>query len=245
MPTPLYSIRGIGRKMAIKFAEAGIHCVEDFCRARDEQILPLFGWSEGRIQRFRKLMEAKLCGIPFRMSNTTLPLSSLSLDIETNPAVSYIWLIGICHKDQYIRFYADKPEEEPRILRQAVEFLMDTSEPILTYSGNSFDAKMLRDRLQYHYKSLLSLPMNRFEDVLKWMNAHLALPLKRYRLKEVGNYFGYKFHYPHRDGLDCALAYVRHLKYHQPIPSWVFRYNEDDTRSVLYLTRKFSHLPIR
>ncbi|MFN4182527.1 MAG: ribonuclease H-like domain-containing protein, partial [bacterium] len=228
---------------AQRLQDAGITCVEELYQAPEEKLQAVLGEGPARIQRMKKLAEAKIFGCCFRMGDAPVPSSSLALDIETSPNISYIWLIGICRNGSYIRFYADNPSQEPIILQQAARFLQEHREPILIYSGNSFDEKILRKRWKHHFSTPLEIDRSRFQDVLKWMNSHLALPLKHYRLKDVGVYFGYPFRFPHKNGLDCALAYVRHLKTGTPVPSWVFLYNEDDTRSVLYLSRIFQQLP--
>ncbi|MHA2609975.1 MAG: ribonuclease H-like domain-containing protein [bacterium JZ-2024 1] len=243
MPIPLFFIRGIGEAVAQQLREAGITCVEEFYQASEEKLQVVLGWNLPRIQWMKKLAEAKIFGYCFRMGNVPVPSSSLALDIETSPSFSYIWLIGICYNGSYFRFYADTPSQEPIILQQATRFLQEYPEPILIYSGSGFDAEVLRRRWKHHFGSHLEIDRSRFQDVLKWMNSYLILPLKHYRLKEVGVYFGYPFRFPHKNGWDCALAYVRHLKTGKPVPSWVFLYNEDDTRSVLYLSRIFQQLP--
>lgn len=229
----VYEISGVGRSNYYKLKKEGITTVDEFIDAGLERISKVFGWSEKGVKpiylRALSLYQNRVIKIK--------PLSSVSLnpiylDIETDPTLSIVWMIGLYFSktNEFIQLIADKPKDEPKIIKQCFNILSDfPDEQIIHYSP--FDKTYLTKR--FREENLVSEKMN-FKDIYNDLYHSLALPIEKYNLGEVGEFFGYEFRHPYMDGMEVASTY---LNYSNGISKYrdfqtLCEYNEDDVKSM-------------
>ena len=78
---------------------------------------------------------------PFRFKSLRVPGERLIyIDIETDPASSRVWLIGLHADGWFTQFYAESWEKERLILERFLEFLeTHRGYTFVSYSGTGFD----------------------------------------------------------------------------------------------------------
>ena len=56
--------------------------------------------------------------------------------------------------------------------------------------------------------------------------------MKRYTLKDISRYFGYRFAHEDLNGSMVAFEYIKHLEEKRPLDRRVLEYNKDDVQSL-------------
>ena len=144
--------------------------------------------------------------------------------------------IFISRTNEFIQLVANKPKDEPKIIKECLDILSEhQNEHIITYSGSRFDERILRKRfdeegLEHHHLI--------FEDILLDMKKSFAFPRKSYSLGDLASFFGYNFKHPFMDGLEVASLYSRYandLTKFRGLKK-LCEYNEDDVKSMLGVT---------
>ncbi len=228
-------INGIGGNTYLKFHSAGIKTVEDFANAGVSKISSVLGWTEKG-------------GLPFYLrglavyQNRVIKIKTLKnisqspnyLDIETDLFQRTVWMIGIyiTKTNEFIQLVADKPKDEPKIIKQCLEILSDhPNEPVISYSGSRFDERVLRKRFDEE-----NLKHNHliFDDILLDIKASLAFPIKAYTLGDLGEFYGYNFKHPNMDGQQVAMLYSQYANDLKKFRGYekLCDYNEDDVKSM-------------
>ena len=228
-------INGIGGNTYLKFHSAGIKTVEDFANAGVSKISNVLGWTEKS-------------GLPFYLRGLAvyhnrvikikapknISQSPIYLDIETDLFQRTVWMIGIyiTKTNEFIQLVADKPKDEPKIIKQCLEILSDhPNEPVISYSGSRFDERVLRKRFdeeKLKHNHLI------FDDILLDIKASLAFPIKAYTLVDLGEYYGYNFMNPNMDGQQVAILYSKYANDLKKFRGYekLCAYNEDDVKSM-------------
>ena len=228
-------INGIGGSTYLKFHSAGIKTVEDFANAGVSKISQILGWTE------KSGLPFYLRGLAVYQSRVikikalkNISQSPIYLDIETDLFQRTVWMIGIyiTKTNEFIQLVADKPKDEPKIIKQCLEILSDhPNEPVISYSGSRFDERVLRKRFdeeKLKHNHLI------FDDILLDIKASLAFPIKAYTLGDLGEFYGYNFKHPNMDGQQVAMLYSQYANDLKKFRGYekLCDYNEDDVKSM-------------
>jgi predicted RecB family nuclease len=228
-------INGIGVKTYLKFHSAGIKTVEDFANAGVSRISQVLGWTEkGGLHFYLRglaVYENRIIKIKVPKNISQNPIY---LDIETDLFQRTVWMIGIyiSKTNEFLQLIADKPKDEPKIIKQCLGILSDyPNEPVISYSGSRFDERVLRKRFdeeKLKHNHLI------FDDILLDIKASFAFPIKAYTLGDLGEFYGYNFKYPNMDGRQVAMLYSQYANDLKKFRGYdkLCDYNEDDVKSM-------------
>lgn len=236
-------VPGIGPSSAERLRRVGIRTVEELAGASPEVIeanLRFSGRSPEVLHaRARALVENQL--ILLRLPE--LPSGpEVFLDIETDLSQSYIWLVGLCigRDGRYRSFFAQEPNDEKKIL---VEFLnligCYATANLFSCSGSRFEERVLRSRLSYH--RLDTSVCTRIVDLHPIILRSVALPIQSYRVKEIGEFFGYRYKHPDLDGYMVGSLYeskylgLRKANERRKLARKLREYNQDDVRCLPFV----------
>ncbi len=234
----VYEINGIGGNMYNKFREAGIETIEEFVNAGLKKVSEVLGRSEsGGLSVFLRGLALHQNRIIKIKEPKKISQSSIYLDIETDLFQRTVWMIGIylSKTNEFIQLIADKPKDEPKIIKYCLEILSDhPNEQIISYSGSRFDERVLRKRFNEE-----NLKHNHliFDDILLDIKASLIFPLKAYTLGDLGEFYGYNFKHPNMDGRQVAMLYSQYSNDLKKFRGYekLCDYNEDDVKSMFSL----------
>jgi len=228
-------INGIGGNTFLKFHSAGIKTVEDFANAGVSKISQILGWTEkGGLPFYLRGLAVYQNRVIKIKSPKNISTNPIYLDIETDLFQRTVWMIGIyiSKTNEFIQLVADKPKDEPKIIKQCLEILSDhPNEPVISYSGSHFDERVLRKRFDEENLKHSHLV---FDDILLDIKASLAFPIKAYTLGDLGEYYGYNFKHPNMDGQQVAMLYSQYANDLKKFRGYekLCDYNEDDVKSM-------------
>jgi len=225
----LSSVPGIGQARESRLREAGITGVRQLAEASGQYIAKSIKASvaEGLSLRARASSLLKQEAVQF--SPLRLPAGDCAyLDIETDAANSFIWLIGIHveREGKTYSFYADTPKQEQRILMDLLNFMKaQPSLNLISYSGCRTEQRMLSERLAAY-----RLPVDVAKSVCDiYFDIHkgVAFPTQALTLKDVAKYCGFVWRDSEMDGFRAALLYGSG-NLTKTKSRGLIRYNEDD-----------------
>lgn len=239
----LQRVPGVGWARSEHLIDAGITSIEQLMKADPAAIAgsPGLGHAEAKriVVRAQALHESR----PIALRQFTLPEGDhLYLDIETDLAQRWAWLIG-CYSErtgEFVQFDVRQPDStaERAMLIEFLEHLEAFADPsFLTYSNSRLEERVITSRLQ-HFK-LPAPPSDRFVDVCIDLQRVLAPPCGTYELKRLCASLGYRYRYPDLDGLVVATEYFRRLEAGRtPITRRMSAYNRDDVMSLRFLCQQ-------
>lgn len=228
-------INGIGVNTFLKFHSAGIKTVEDFANAGVSIISKVLGWTEkGGLPFYLRGLSVYHNRVIKIKEPKKISQNPIYLDIETDLYQRTVWMIGIyiSKTNEFIQLVADKPKDEPKIIKHCLEILSGyPNEPVISYSGSRFDERILRKRFgeeNLKHNHLI------FDDILLDIKASLAFPIKAYTLGDLGEFYGYNFKHPNMDGLQVAMLYSQYSFDLKKFSGYekLCDYNEDDVKSM-------------
>jgi len=232
----LLSIPGIGFKTARKLSELGIESIEKLAETSSDTLRKEIPHSSRGWETLVGRARAQHNDSMFVLGDPDIPRSPrIYLDIETDlDPESLVWLIGTYHdlKEEQNYFFAEKPGEEKKILREFLSFLEQNPEgTLLHYSTHRFDERILRKRLEANN---LPVPdrLKESVDVGIVVENCVALPKASNQLSSIAKEAGYEFEYPSIDGVDITNTYLNCVRKGERAPKRVFEYNRDDVLAV-------------
>lgn len=116
-------INGIGGNTYLKFHSAGIKTVEDFANAGVSKISKILGWTEkGGLPFYLRGLAVYQNRVIKIKTPKNISQSPIYLDIETDLFQRTVWMIGIyiTKTNEFIQLVADKPKDEPKIIKQCL-----------------------------------------------------------------------------------------------------------------------------
>ena len=171
---------------------------------------------------------------PFTTSHT------LFYDIETDLGPSKVWLIGVLDEENgEFRHFFEKRSEK-KLLRNFSAFLDTRPEHLLvSYSGTSFDSRVLVGRARAHGFPRLASRMEADRDFCPVARKTFVGNTISYKLKELARQLGYSFRKGDLDGLAVGMMYSEY-RYSGNEPKWsdLLIYNEDDVRALRHLVKR-------
>ncbi len=244
-PDSLLNIHGVGPSIESALVNAGMTTIDELLKAPDlYKIAESSGIPFPTISRIKAKARALKDERPFKLKDMQpIADNAIFFDIETDIACERVWLVGVLSKAGFRRFYADTWEDESAMLDNFLNFLkINQSTWIVSFSGTNFDRNVLEKalrRLHLDYSSFLSF---RHVDLALQIKDCFIFPNQSYALKNLGAHLGYKFKHPELDGLLVALEYHRHLIDRTPLNPMLFDYNEDDVKSLPFMTEQLTKL---
>jgi Icc-related predicted phosphoesterase len=246
---PVSVIPGVGLASVEDLAGVGIRTIEELAVAQPELLKGVL--RSGcppylLIARAQAIVEER----PVLLRPMQLPGGQeVFLDIETDLRQTYTWLIGVSagDSDQYEGFFAKSPFEERQILEQFLAFVSRyPTATLVTCSGSRFEERVMRKRLTIH--GLPTSICERIIDLHATISPAVALPTASFRVKDIGEYFGYQFRHPDLDGFTVAELYEssyclsQRQRAKRILEQKLREYNQDDVLCLPYILRKLRSL---
>jgi len=246
-------VPGIGLSSAERLRRVGIRTIEELADASPEVIQVTLRFS-GRPPdvlhaRARALVENQ----PILLRLPELPSGSeVFLDIETDLNQKYVWLVGLCiGRDGPCRsFFIQKPNDEKKILVEFLNFITRyATANLFSCSGSRFEERVLRSRLSYH--GLDTSICDRIVDLYPIISRSIALPIQSCRVKEIGEFFGYRYRHPDLNGYMVGSLYegkylgLRKTNERRRLARKLREYNQDDVRCLPFILDAIERLHAR
>ena len=234
----ILNIHGIGYETAQRLELCDIRTVEDVGVAGMEKLCAC-GIGKATAQRMIKSTEVLRDRKAVQLSALVIPEEPLMfVDIETDLAQSYIWLISVFiegKQDSFRQFYAKTPAEEKSVL---CDFLSYCKRfrccAICYYSGSGFDERVIKNQITAH--KLDGSALGNWFDLCPAIKRSVILPTGSFALKVVSDYFGYTYQHPNMDGFGAAMAYMRSIDNRdEPTTKRLLEYAEDDVMSLHHI----------
>ncbi len=238
----VYNLNGVGIKTAERLEIAGFRTIEDIINSGENELQRKVGLSPSTAKKMILKAQSSKQGEVISIGEFVIPKSNLLfIDIETNLSQSYIWLISIYVEDEKIlkQFYARKPNDEKKILKQFIEFCKKYPNHVFChYSGTYFDERIIKERLN-HYE--FDLDIGNWFDLYLAIKQSIILPIKSYSLKNIGSYCDYIYKDRELDGKTVAKEYELTIKNRAPKISKKFLdYAKDDVMVLDQIMRKLT-----
>lgn len=232
---------GVGPVKTSKLAAAGIHKAEHILALSPEELSQKIGCGLHTAQslhlRARSVVENQIIVLKPLIALNDNPIF---LDIETDLTQSLVWLIGVYFlKDgKFVQYLADKPSDEKSMLRRFLKETNGIKGTIYTFSGTHFDERVLKKRIAANGFDAGGLPP--FIDICTDLRRSVIFPVQSYGLKDVADYYGYKYRHPDLNGIRVAMEYLITYQKNKDkaLLKRLLEYNEDDIRSLPVIVSK-------
>ena len=203
------NIHRVGYDTAQKLELCDIRTVEDVCAAGVEKLC-MCGIGKATAQRMISNAQALRNRKAAQLSALLIPEEPLMfVDIETDLAQSYIWLISVFvegKSNSFRQFYAKTPAGENRMLRGFLSYCKRFRGCTLCYySGSGFDERIIKNQITAH--KLDGSKLGHWFDLCLAIKRSVTLPTRTFALKDVSRYFGYKYSHPDMNGAQAAMMY--------------------------------------
>lgn len=236
------NIPGIGYRKARELELNDIRTVGDVVAAGAEG-LARCGICGAAAQKTVKKAESILNQKAAQLAPLLIPKKPLVfVDIETDLAQSYVWLISVLvegRRGSFRQFFAETPAGEEGILHDFLSYCGRFSGCVLCcYSGTWFDERVIKRRMATH--RLDGSGLGDWFDLYLAIERSVVLPTRSLSLKEIASYFGYKYKHADMDGFGAALEYARSIgKRDESTTKMLLEYGRDD---VMVLRRIISRM---
>ncbi len=180
---------------------------------------------------------------------------SVILDLEYDPA-SYIWLVGLCVKDdgaeEYHQYFAERYTmvEERRILTFMIEVIERMKRYVLVTFGASADMPQLRKawNRQGLPPNLWSSLEENHMDLYTFILRNFRFPLASYSLKDIESFLGFQRKNERIDGLLALAMYRQYLRQKNDrkraaLKEELLNYNKEDLQATAFITDRLRDLP--
>ena len=244
----LTMIQGISQKYAKVLEDQGIKSWGKLLSANSDELLGkikkdgAIGITSSKIEDWKlhakSFKTGKIVKKP-EFSPLSFPDGYIALDLEYNP---YVWLYGATYVKDQIRvplfLWNDDPKGEKRNLKKLIEFInCYPKAPLITWNGNSADIPQIRKALELHrLTELMDINSRLHIDLYLWVSKNIRLPIPRFTVKAVGEYFGYPRVTQGVDGMLASLLYQEYLDTgNDVIKENLIDYNKDDVNSLIHI----------
>ena len=232
------NIHGVGYEKAQRLELCDIRTVEDVGVAGAEKLCAC-GIGKVTAQRMIKGAEALQNRKAVQLSALAIPEEPLMfVDIETDLAQSYIWLISVFiegRQDSFRQFYAKTPAGEKRALCGFLSYCKRFRGcAICYYSGSGFDERVIKNQIVAH--KLDGSTLGNWFDLCLAIRRSIILPTGSFALKVVSDYFGYTYRHPGMDGFGAASEYMHSIgRRGESTTKKLLEYAEDDVMSMHHI----------
>jgi predicted RecB family nuclease len=163
------------------------------------------------------------------------------LDLEGKPDERFVYLIGVIIADGLSEsrhsFWADRPEDEPRIFEQLLR-LLQPYEDFRVFCYGSYERTFLNRMRKYaRRKRLVDRILTRTTNVLSIIYNHVYFPAYSNGLKEVARLLGSAWTDPDASGLQSLVWRARWEQAgEEPLKQGLLRYNLEDCTALRRVT---------
>ena len=232
------NIHGVGYETAQRLELYDIRTVEDVGVAGVEK---LYACGIGKVtaQRMIKSAEALRSRKTVQLSALVIPKGPLMfVDIETDLAQSYIWLISVFvegKQGSFRQFYAKTPAGEKGVLCSFLSYCKRFRGcAICYYSGSGFDERVIKNQIAAH--KLDGSALSNWFDLCLAIKRSATLPTGSFALKVVSDYFGYTYRHLGMDGRGAASEYMHSIdRRDEATTKKLLEYAEDDVMSMHHI----------
>ena len=234
----IINIHGVGYEKAQKMELCDIRTVEDVGVAGVERLCAC-GIGKVTAQKMIKSAEALRNCKAVQLSTLIIPEKPLMfVDIETDLAQSYIWLISVFiegKQNSFRQFYAKTPAEEKSVLCGFLSYCKRFRGCVICYySGSGFDERVIKNQIVTH--KLDGSTLGNWFDLCLAIRRSIILPTGSFTLKVVSDYFGYTYRHPGMDGFGAAMMYRFSIDNRDESTAKRFlEYAEDDVMSMHHI----------
>ena len=232
------NIHGVGYETAQRLELCDIRTVEDVGVVGVEKLCAC-GIGKVTAQRMIKSAEALRSRKAVQLSALVIPEETLMfVDIETDLAQSYIWLISVFiegKQGSFRQFYAKTPAGEKRALRGFLSYCKRFRRcAICYYSGSGFDERVIKNQITTH--KLDGSALGNWFDLCLAIKRSVTLPTGSFALKVVSDYFGHTYRHPGMDGRGAASEYMHSIgRRDESTTKRLLEYAEDDVMSMHHI----------
>lgn len=220
---------------------ADIDTIGQLVDAAPERVANESGIGLTRAHLFAKRAQAYLLWHPVAIKPVELPRSGRGyIDIETDLRQSYCWLVGVIDDegDHVQQFLAKDPTQEKSMLEEVSGYLQHRKPSImLHFSKTQFDRRVLVKQFRKHGLDVPPI-LESSIDCQPLLARAIAIPRKKYGLKQFASCFGFRFRIPELDGMQVALQYERALQEKKPVPHELLVYNQDDVLALRFVVQR-------
>lgn len=186
---------------------------------------------EARAKKAAAKAKAVSEGVAVPLAELKIPKKPLMfIDIETDLAQSYVWLISVCAEGckRPAQFYAESPDQEKSALEGFLGHLEKSGDCALCYwSGAGFDERVVKQRMASYRLGESALAT--WFDLCAAVKKSVVLPTSSFSVKAVGAYAGYRYAHLGLDGAEAALEYQITIGRRKPaVSKKLLEYGKDD-----------------
>jgi len=176
-------------------------------------------------------------------------------DIETSLNYENVWQIHCIINGKHHNFLAKSyaTSEQKRIIKGFIKLLKQFENPILVmHSSTNFDFRVLlnvmnRLKLKSEAKHMSKLE---YHDTCTLLKRSYLFPIQNYRLKDLGEFLGYKFKTDCKSGVLATLEFQDYARRKKKIPKKLVDYCVDDVECLIWIlnhlrTNKFEKKPLK
>ena len=237
-------LQGIGFVRERVLLEAGLRSLDDIVADNRERFLAVPGVGKTSAARWIEQADAIRRGVitihdfPERELLAVSP--TIYYDIETDLGPGRTWLVGALDSvdGKLVSFFQRR--DEGQLLRDFGSYLKDRPDHLLvSYSGSSFDARVLSTRSSVHKLRYLARRLATDIDFCLIARRALTGNTPSHKLKELAHQLGYQFRHPDIDGFAVGLYYSEFLLSGKQ-PPWkkLVEYNQDDVRALAHVVKR-------
>ena len=169
--------------------------------------------------------------------------TELFFDIESDPLRDFDYLFGIFivenNRPEYRAFFAESPDDLPKIWKEFLSFLESYSDAPIFHYGR-FESEVLhRFGERYGWSVFFDAGLDgRLVDLLYVMRPAIVFPLAFYSLKDIATYIGFAWRAHDASGANSVLWFEDWLKSKDPaLKKKILDYNEDDVLATWKVER--------
>jgi predicted RecB family nuclease len=243
-------ISGVGQSLKEKLSEMGICTVDDLAELPEEDLQAIKGVGAKTAKKFSSGARALVSGECIRVGECQFPenRTEIFLDLEgtgeqatAEGLIAIDYLIGALirrdDKVEYTPFVAHGPDEEWKMFRRFVDWLLEQGE-VTIYHWHSYERTHLK-RLAERYalpEDTLEAILGNMRDLHKDAVSSFAFPTYSSGLKDIARHIGYEWKHPDVDAMESIALYFQYTE----DPSGnrdniqkIMDYNEDDCRATM------------
>lgn len=241
----VFLMLNVGVKTAEKMEMAGIRTIEDVISMGEEKLGETLSMSPSNAHKMVTKAKSIVGGKTIPQSELSIPKNPMMfIDIETDLAQSYVWLISVCMEDgKHVKqFYAQSPDQEKEILEGFLEHCERFSDHVLCYwSGSGFDERVIKYRINWH--RLDASKLGSWFDLCLAVKRSVILPTGSYSVKLVGEYVGYRYRHSDLDGMEAAIMYQKTVGARKPaLSKKLLEYGKDDVLVMDSIVKKIGSI---
>jgi len=234
----------VWREEVAALQNIGIKTLEDLAKislADLEKLSPAVRYD--RLDLLRRQALAIVENRHIILSTPDFPAASTELyfDIESDPLRDLDFLFGVLevkgNRSRYYSFLAEKPEDEGKMWRKFLEFILKRADaPIYHYGW--FEMEVFRRFAARYFlpDEIREQVERRMHDLLFLIRPAVVFPLSFYSLKDLGAYVGYKWKAEDASGVQAVCWFEDYLKDgDKKVLEKILEYNKDDVKATWVL----------